>query len=111
MTINKYGVIDGHKTFKGFTNVSNNLDRKDFFQMFETDKIFAKFPLSWKKSISYGKINPHKLRSCNTCDEDKLCDRCDRLVNQKKEISADPNGRKKQPPNEFGYMLPKYITT
>ena len=28
LTINKYGVIDEHKTFKGFTNVSDNLDRK-----------------------------------------------------------------------------------
>ena len=28
LTINKYGVIDEHKTFKGFTNVSENLTRK-----------------------------------------------------------------------------------
>ena len=31
LTINKYGVIDEHKTFKGFTNVSDNLDRKEYF--------------------------------------------------------------------------------
>ena len=31
LTINKYGVIDEHKTFKGFTNVSGNLYRKEFF--------------------------------------------------------------------------------
>ena len=29
LTINKYGVIDGHKTFKGFSNVSDNLNRKE----------------------------------------------------------------------------------
>ena len=29
LTINKYGVIDEHKTFKGFTNVSDNLDRRE----------------------------------------------------------------------------------
>ena len=29
LTINKYGVIDEHKTLKGFTNVSDNLDRKN----------------------------------------------------------------------------------
>ena len=33
LTINKFGVIDEHKTFKGFTNVSDDLDRKEFFKM------------------------------------------------------------------------------
>ena len=28
-TINKYGVINEHKTFKEFTNVSENLDRRE----------------------------------------------------------------------------------
>ena len=52
LTINKYGVIDEHKTFKGFTNMSDNLDRKDFFKIFNGDKLIAKVPLSWKKSFS-----------------------------------------------------------
>ena len=34
LTINKYGVEDEHKSFKGFTNVSDNLDRKEYFKMF-----------------------------------------------------------------------------
>ena len=51
LTINKYGVIDEHKTFKGFTNVSNNLDRKEYFKMFGGDKLVSKVPLSWKKII------------------------------------------------------------
>ena len=51
LTINKYGVIDEHKTFKGFTNVSDNLDRKEHFKMFEGDKLKAKVPLSWKKVL------------------------------------------------------------
>ena len=29
-TINQYGVFDEHKTFKEFTNVCDNLDRKEF---------------------------------------------------------------------------------
>ena len=29
LTINKYGVIDEHKTLKSFTNVSDNSDRKE----------------------------------------------------------------------------------
>ena len=46
LTVNKYGVIDEHKTFKGFTNVSDNLDRKEYFKMADGDKLVAKVPLS-----------------------------------------------------------------
>ena len=60
LTINKYGVNDDHKTFKGFTNVSDNLDRKEYFKMFNSDKLIAKVPLSWKKSFRYGVVIPQK---------------------------------------------------
>ena len=110
LTINKNGVIDEHKTFKGFTNVSDNLDRKEYFKMFEGDKLVAKVPLSWEKSFSQGVVIPHKLRNCTDCQKDILCDGCDSLVNQKKEFSANLNELKREPPNEFGHMLPKYIT-
>ena len=49
LTINKYGVIDKHKTFKGLTNVFNNLDRKEKFKMADGDNLVAKVPLCWKK--------------------------------------------------------------
>ena len=39
ITINKYGVFDEHKTFKGFTNVFDNLDRKEYFKMLDGDKL------------------------------------------------------------------------
>ena len=110
-TINRYGVIDEYKTFKGFTNVSENLDREECFKMFEGDKLIAKLPLSWKKSFSHGVVIPHKRRNCNKCSKDVLCDDCDNLVNQNKEFSANLNQLKRQPPNDFGYMLPKYIIT
>ena len=32
LTINNNGVIDEHKTFKRFTNVSDKLDRKEYFK-------------------------------------------------------------------------------
>ena len=51
LTINKYGVIDGHKFFKGFTNVSENSDRNEYFKMFNGDKLIAKVPLSVKKFL------------------------------------------------------------
>ena len=111
LTINKYGVIDEHKIFKGFTNVSDNLDRKEYFKMFDGDKSIAKVPLSWKESFSYGVVIPHKMRNCGNCKEDILCEICDKLVNQRKEFSANLNELKREPPIEFGHMLPKYITT
>ena len=109
LTINKYGVIDEDKTFKGFTNVSQKLDRKEYFNMAGGDKLIAKLPLSWKKSFSLGVVIPHKMRNCVDSKKDILCDNCDKLVNQNKEFSAKLNELKREAPNKFGHMLPKYI--
>ena len=111
LTINKYGVIDEHKTFKGFTNVSDNLHRKEYFRIFDGDKLLAKVHLSWKKSFSMGVVMPHMMRNCRDCTKDLLCDGCDKVVNRKKEFSANLIELKRLPPNEFDQMLPKYITT
>ena len=51
LTINKYGVINEHKTFKGFKDVSDKLNRKEYFKMADGDKLVAKIPLSWKKKF------------------------------------------------------------
>ena len=111
LTINENGVTDEHKTFKGFTNVSDNLDRKDFFKMIEVGKLIAKVPLRWKKSFNMGVVIPHKKRNCTGCAKDILCDECDKLVNQRKKFSVDHNNLKRQAPNELSHMLPMYITT
>ena len=86
LTINKYGVIDEHKTFKGFTDVSNNLDKKEYFNMVDGGNLIAKVPLSWKKSFSQGVVIPHKMKNCGECKKYILRDGCDKLVNQKKEF-------------------------
>ena len=109
LTINKYGVIDEHKTFKGFTDVSDNLDKKEYFNMANGGNLIAKVPLSWKKSFSQGVVIAHKMRNCNNCTKDILCDNCDKLVNQRKEFSANLNELKREKPNDLGHMLPKYI--
>ena len=67
LTINKYGVIDEHKTFKGFTSVSENLKRKEYFNVANGDKLVAKLPLSWKKSFNQGVVIPHKMKNCHYC--------------------------------------------
>ena len=46
VTIIKSGVYDEHKTFKGLTNVFDNLDRKEYFKMFDGVELIAKVPLS-----------------------------------------------------------------
>ena len=111
LTINENGVLDEHKCFKGFTNVSDNLHRKEYFEMADGEKLIAKIPLSWKKSFSQEIIIPHKMRNSSDCKKDILCDRCDNLVNQKKDFSANLNEVKREKPNDRGYMLPKYIIT
>ena len=96
LTIIKYGVIDDHKTFKGFTDVSDNLDRKECFNLANGGNLIAKVPLSWKKSFSQGDVIPHKMRNCSNCTKDILCDNCDKLVNQRKEFSAKLNELKRE---------------
>ena len=111
LTINKYGIIDEHKTFKGFRNVSENLDTKEYFIVADGGKLIAKVPLSWKKSFSQGVVIPHQMKSCSDCKIDSLCDRCDKLVNQRKEFSVNLNELKREAPNEHGQMLPNYTIT
>ena len=111
LTINKYSVNVEYKTFKRFTNVSDNLDRKEYFKMADGDNLVAKVPLSWKKSFSQGVVIPHKMKNCNKCTKVILCDDCDKLVHQNKEVSANLNELKREKPNDFGNMLPKYIIT
>ena len=79
--------------------------------MADGEKLLAKVPLSWKKSFSQGVVIPHKMRHCTDCKNNSLCDRCDKLVNQNKEFSANLNELKREKPNDFGYLLPKYIIT
>ena len=104
-------MIDEHKTFKGFSNVSDNLDRKEYFKMADGDKLVAKVPLSRKKSFSHGVVIPHKMRNCNDCENDIMCDNCDKLVNRKKKFTANLNELKREKPNDLGHMLPKYLIT
>ena len=111
LTINKYGVIDEHKTFKCFKDVRDVLDRKEDFKMADGDNLVAKIPLIWEKSFSMGVVIPHKNRNCGDCKNDIVCESCDNLVNQKKEFSANLNELKREKPNKFGHMLPKYINT
>ena len=70
LTINKFGIIDEHKTFKGFTNVIDNLDIKEYFNVADGGKLIAKVPLSWKESFSQCVVIPHNMKKCTECKKD-----------------------------------------
>ena len=79
--------------------------------MADGGKLMAKMSLSWKKSFSSGCCNSAKKKNCGDCEIDSLCGRCDKLGNQRQEFSANLNERKREPPNNIGHLLPKYIST
>ena len=75
LTIDDYGIIKEHKTFKGFNDSKRLLDRSQYFKMKEGEKISAMLPRSWKKSFDNGVIIPKKMRFCNKCDDNKMCNK------------------------------------
>ena len=64
-----------------------------------------------EKKFSYGVKIPHKIKNCIKCTEECFCDGHDKFLIQNQEFSANLNEVKRQAPDEFGHMLPKYITT
>ena len=86
---NNIGIIDEHECFNCFTNVSDILKRKEFFKIINGDKLIAKAPLSWKKSFVTGVVSPHEKSNCGDCKKGILCGNCDKLLNQRKEFSAN----------------------
>ena len=108
LTIDDYDIIQEHKTFKELNDSKRVLDRSQYFQMIEGEKISAMLPRSWKKSFDSGMIIPTKMKFRNECNVKKMCDKCNNQINENKEFEANLNKLKRQPPNEFGYMLPYY---
>ena len=109
LTIDEYGIIQKHKTFKGFNDSKRLLDRSQYFKMIEGEKKSAMLPKSWKKSFDSGIITPTKMRFCNECNDNKMCIKCINQINENKEFEANLNELKRKAPNKFGYMLPYYI--
>ena len=65
-------------------------------------------PRSWKKSFKDGIVIPVKIRRCNKCIGEILCDECNNQVNENKEFEANLNLLKRDAPDEFGYMHPYF---
>ena len=109
LSIDKYGIIQKHKTFKGFNDSKRLLDRSQNFKKLEGKEISALLPKSWKKSFDSGMILPTKTRFRSECNDKKVCNKCIFQINEKIEFEADLNELKRHPPNEFGHVLPYYI--
>ena len=58
-----------------------------------------------------GVVIPHEMRTCSKCTKNLLCVGCDKVINQNKEFTANLNELKRQTPNEYRHMLPKYKIT
>ena len=69
VTIDEFGTVQEHKTFKGFNDIKRHLDRSEFFKMVRGEKISAVLPKSSKKLFNSGVIMPTKMRICNDCNK------------------------------------------
>ena len=89
LTIDDYGIIQEHKTLKGFNGSKRLLDRSQYFKMIEGEKISALLPKCWKKSFDSGIIIPTKMRFCNESNDRKMCDKCNNQITENKEFEAN----------------------
>ena len=84
LTIDDFGIIQQHMTFKGFNDSKRLLNRFQYFDMLDGKKITAMLPRSWKKSFENGVIIPTKMRQCNSCKDGILCTTCNNQINENK---------------------------
>ena len=105
LTLDEYGIIQQHTTFKRINDSKRLLDRSQYFDMLEGKKISAILPKSWKKSFNNGFVIQAKMRSCK---DRKLCTTYENQTIENKEFEATLNDLKRHPPSEFGHTLPYY---
>ena len=109
LTIDDYGIVQQHMTFKGFNDSKRLLDRSHYFDLLDGKKITAMLPRSWKNSFDNGVIIQTKMRHCIACRDGILCTTCNNQINENKGFEANLNELKRKKPNDFGYMFPYYI--
>ena len=105
LTIDEFGIIHEHKTFKAFNDSKRLLDRSQYFKMLDCYKISAMVPKSWNKSFENGINIATKMRFCNDCNDKAMCNRCYNQINENKEFEANSILLKRQAPNEFGHTF------
>ena len=106
LTKDDFGIMQEHKTFKGFNVSKRPLHRSQNFKKIEGKKISAIFHKSWKKSFDSWVIIPRKRRFCNECEDKIICNRCNIQIYENEGLEANLNESKRQPRKQFGHMLP-----
>ena len=91
LTIDANGIIQKHKTFKGFNDKKRLLDQSQYFNMLKGIKISAMLRKISKKSFNSGIIIPMKKRLCNECKDKRMCNRCNTKNNENKEFETNLN--------------------
>ena len=95
-----------HKIFEGLNDSKRLLDHSEYFKIIKGKKISAMLPKSWKKSFNSGVVIPAKMRFCNECNGEILCDECNIQVNENKDFETNLNLLERQSPSEVCHMLP-----
>ena len=65
-------------------------------------------PRSWKKTFENDFNIPVKMKRCNECKGENLCNDCNNQVNENKKLQTNLNLIEKDVPDQFGHMLPYY---
>ena len=84
LIINEVGIVQEHKTYKGFRDSKRLLDRSQYFNTIE-GKIYLHSYL-WKKSLDSGIIITTQMTFCNESIDKKKCNKCINQINEIKEF-------------------------
>ena len=76
--------------------------------MLEGKQISAILPKSWKNSFENGIVILVKMKRCNECKGEILCDECNNQANENRKFEANLNLFKRHVLNQFGHKLPYY---
>ena len=69
LSIDKYGIIQEHRTFKRFNDSKRLLDLFQYFKKIEAKKVIEYLPKIWRKLFDSGTITPTKIRFSNECND------------------------------------------
>ena len=109
LTIDEFGIIQQYLTFKRFNDSKRLLDRSQYFDMLEGERISAILPKAWEKWFNNGIAVPVKLRRCNDWRNKNLCTTCNFQVNENKKVKTNITLPKRESPNQFAITLPHFV--
>ena len=107
LTMDNFGIIQQHMTFKVFNDSKRLLDRSQKFKLLRVERVTIILAKSWKKSFNNVITSAVKMRRCVECKGEKLCMTRNNEVNEKK-IEINLNFLRRRAPNQFCHVLPYY---